>query len=378
MKFPCLQFLRLAVGVVFITAASGILFSDNNAWSQTRTIKLVVPYPPGGAVDFVGRVLAEEISKTQGSKLVIEDRPGAGSVIGTEAVSRSAPDGNTLLIVSTAFVVAPHFRKLSYNPLTSFEPICSLVSSPVVIVVNDVSPYHTLADLLSAARIGPGRLTMGGAGPGTTTQIGFEMLRRAAGVNMIFIPFPGSPPAVNALLGEHVTSALSDFAVVAEQIKTGKLRALATTSGGRIKGLPDVPTVGEFYSNYAVDVWYGLFAPAKTPKQVISQFAGWFTAALQVPEVREKLSVQGLFPVGMCGADFGDLFANNTTNTAVSFAKLTSVPNDAAGSGQSQSQMLFHSIDARNHIGNREVLWQLCSAAGLICQPVGCCPDRPF
>jgi tripartite-type tricarboxylate transporter receptor subunit TctC len=135
MNLQCRQFLHLAVCVVFVAAASGILFSDNNAWSQTRTIKLIVPYPAGGAVDFAGRLLAEEISKTRGSKIVIEDRPGAGAVIGTEAASHAASDGNTLLIVSTSFVVVPHFRKLKYDPLTSFEPICSLVSSPVLIVV---------------------------------------------------------------------------------------------------------------------------------------------------------------------------------------------------------------------------------------------------
>lgn len=235
MEFPLRRLLQLAAGAVFITVASGILFSD--AWSQTRTIKLIVPYPPGGAVDFAGRLLAEEVTKTQRSKIVIEDRPGAGTVIGTEAASRAAPDGNALLIVSTSFVVVPHFRKLNYDPLTSFEPICSLVSSPVVIVVNNASPYHTLADLLSAARISPGRLTMAAFGPATLTHIGFEMLQRAASVNMTLVPFPGSPPAVNALLGEHVMSALSDYAVVAEQIKAGKLRSLATTSKERIDGL---------------------------------------------------------------------------------------------------------------------------------------------
>jgi tripartite-type tricarboxylate transporter receptor subunit TctC len=302
------QFLHLAAGVIFVAAAFGILFPGGSAWSQTRTIRLVVPYPPGGAVDVAGRLLAEEINKTQGSKIVIENRAGGGTVIGTEAASRATPDGNTLLIVSTGFVVAPHFRKLNYDPLTSFEPICSLVSSPAVIVVNNSSPYRTLADLLSAARINPGLVTMGATGPANAFQIAIEMLRRAANVDMTFVPFPGSPPAVNALLGEHVTSALSDYAVVAEQIKAGKLRALATTSKERIELLPELPTVGELgYRDYAVDIWFGLFAPAKTPSEVISQFASWFTAALQVPEIREKLVAQGLFPVGMCGANFGVL-----------------------------------------------------------------------
>jgi tripartite-type tricarboxylate transporter receptor subunit TctC len=143
MKLPRRQFLHLAARPVAlaIICAFAIAPTKQSAWSQTRPIKLVVPLPPGGSVDFVGRLLAEEISKTQGAKIVIEDRPGAGTVIGTEAASRAAPDGNTLLIVSSSFVVVPHFRKLNYDPLTSFEPICSLVSSPVVIVVNDAVPH---------------------------------------------------------------------------------------------------------------------------------------------------------------------------------------------------------------------------------------------
>jgi tripartite-type tricarboxylate transporter receptor subunit TctC len=303
MKLP-----RLAAGAVAVSVAFGILFSSDGALSQTRTIKLVVPYPPGGAVDVAARLFADEIGKAPGSTVVVEDRPGAASVIGTEAASRAVPNGNTLLIVSSGFVVLPHLRKLSYDPLTSFEPICSLVSSPAVIVVNNTSPYRTLADLLSAARVSPGRVTMAGTGPATVFQIATEMLKRNANVDMIFVPFPGSPPAVNALLGEHVTSVLSDYAVVAEQIRAGKLHALATASSERIESLPDAPTVAESgYSDYAVDVWFGLFAPTKTPKETITQLTRLFIAALQAPETKRKLVAQGLFPIGKCGADFGAL-----------------------------------------------------------------------
>jgi tripartite-type tricarboxylate transporter receptor subunit TctC len=308
MKFSRRQFLHLAVGAAAVSVVFGVLFSSDSAWSQARTIKLVVPYPPGGAVDVVARLLAEKIGKASGSTMVVEDRPGAVSVIGTEAASRAAPNGNTLLIASSAFVVVPHLRKLNYDPLTSFEPICSLVSSPAVIAVNNASPFRTLADLLSAARISSGRLTMAGVGPGTAFQIAIEMLKRNANVDMTFVPFPGSPPAVNALLGEHVTSAISDYAVVAEQIKAGGLRALATASSERIEPLPDLPTVAESgYRDYAVDVSFGLFAPAKTPKETIAQLTGLFIAALQAPETKRKLVAQGLFPIGKGGAEFGAL-----------------------------------------------------------------------
>jgi tripartite-type tricarboxylate transporter receptor subunit TctC len=178
-----------------------------------------------------------------------------------------------------------------------------VVNSPTVIVVNSASPYRTLADLVDAARAKPGDLTLAGSG---SFYIAFEMLKRAANLNMTFVPYPGGAPAVTALLGEHVTSVFTDYATLAAQLKAGKLRALATGSRTRAEALPDVPTVAESgYKDYDLENWYGLFAPAKTPKETVSQLVGWFTAALQVPEVKAKLVVQGLYPVGICGADFG-------------------------------------------------------------------------
>jgi tripartite-type tricarboxylate transporter receptor subunit TctC len=303
MKFHRRRFLHL-VGVAAAVAVLSVTVTGHGAWSQTaRTIKVVVPVQPGGSNDFLARVLGEEIGRAQGPTMVIENRPGAGSIIGTEAVSHAAPDGNSLLITSPTVVINPHLRKVNYDPLTSFEPICYLANAPTVIVVNSASPYRTLADLLDAARAKPGDLTLAGAGP---FYIAFEMLKRAANLNMTFVPYPGGAPAVTALLGEHVTSVFSDYPPLAEQLKAGKLRAVATGSRTRAEALPDVPTVAESgYKDYDVEQWFGLFAPAKTPKERVSQLAGWFTAALQVPEVKAKLVVQGLYPVGMCGADFG-------------------------------------------------------------------------
>jgi tripartite-type tricarboxylate transporter receptor subunit TctC len=309
MKLQCCQFLHLAAAAAAVVGLTVIVvtLSGHGALSQTaRTIKIVVPFQPGAGSDILARLLGQQIGRAAGPTVVVENRAGAGSIVGTEAVSRAAPDGNTLLINTPTLIISPHLRKVNYDPLTSFEPICDLAHAPTVIVVNSASPYRTLADLLNAARAKPGGLTLAGSGPATTFHIAFEMLKRAAKVDMTFVAYPGSAPAVTALLGDHVTSMLTDYAGVAEQLKAGRLRALATASPTRIEGLADVPTVAESgYKDYEVDLWFGLVAPAKTPKETLSRLAGWFTAAIQVPEVKAKLAIQGLYPVGICGVDFG-------------------------------------------------------------------------
>jgi tripartite-type tricarboxylate transporter receptor subunit TctC len=306
MKFPRRRFLHLAAVAVAVHWASP---SGHGAWSQTtRTIKIVVAASPGGSLDFLARLLGEQIGQAQGQTVLIEDRAGAGGVIGAEAVWRAAPDGNTLLMTSPDLLVGQHLRKLNFDLMTSFEPICYLVNVPTVIAVNSASPYRTLSDLLSAARAKPGDLTLASIGPATAFQIAIESLKRAAKVDTTFIPYSGGAPVLNALLGEHVTSGFFSYSTMAEQLKAGKLRALATASRTRIEPLPEVPTVAESgYKDYEMDYWYGVLAAARTPKNAISQFAGLFTAALQAPEVKGKLIAQALYPVGICGADFAAL-----------------------------------------------------------------------
>jgi tripartite-type tricarboxylate transporter receptor subunit TctC len=282
MKLPRRRFLHL-VGLAAAVAVLSITLSSHGAWSQTaRTIKVVVPFSPGGLVDFVARVFAEQVGRAQGQTVLIENRPGAGGAIGAEAVSRAAPDGNTLLMAFPDLLIASHLRKLNYDLLTSFEPICNVASYPTVIAVNSASPYRTLADLLDAARAKPGELALASIGPATAYQIAIESLKRAVKVDMTFIPYPGGAPALNALLGEHVTSLFLSYSTMAEQLKAGKLRALATWSRTRIESLPEVPTVAESgYKDYEMDEWNGVLAPARTPKNAVSQRAEWFTAALQ-------------------------------------------------------------------------------------------------
>jgi tripartite-type tricarboxylate transporter receptor subunit TctC len=308
MKFPRRRFLRLAAGAAGLAsvAISVIAVTGSAAWSQTsRTVKVVVPFTAGGVADTLARLLVEQIVRTQGPMVVIENRAGAGSVIGTEAVARATPDGNTVLLTSTSFATNPQLRKVNYDALTSFEPICYLTRIQSVIAVNSASPYRTLADLINAARAKPGDVTLA-ATQGGIGQMAFEMLKRAASVNMTFVAYPGDAPAVNALLGEHVTSVLFTYAAVAAQVSAGKLRVLAIASQERTKPLPEVLTIAESgYKDIDADTWYGVFAPARTPKETLAQLAGWFGTAVQSSEIKPKLAVLGHDPVGMCGADFG-------------------------------------------------------------------------
>jgi len=300
------SFLLLAsAAALTVTFALPALFPSQGARSQpTRTIKIVVPLPAGGTADILARILGDQIGSTQGLNVLIENRPGAGTVIGTEAVSRAAPDGNTLLAAAPALVITPHLRKLNYDPLMSFEPICQLTTTPTVLLVNSASPYRSLGDLLDAARAKPGSLSMAGV-VGSPLHLAFEMLKRAANVDMTFVPYPGGAPAVSALLGNHVTSVFLPYAGLEDQLKAGRLRAIASATRTRSEPLPDVPTVAESgYKDYEVEFWNGVLAPAKTPKETVSQLAEWFVAAMQVPEVKSKLVAQSLYPVGLCGAPF--------------------------------------------------------------------------
>jgi tripartite-type tricarboxylate transporter receptor subunit TctC len=294
-----IKVISLAVSLLF-------LFSDSTSAQAPRTIKIIVPSSAGGGADILARLLADQISRQQGVAVVVENRPGASNTIGTEIVSRAAPDGSTLLISTPEFVINSHLRKLNYDPLTSFTPICYLVRSQQVLAVNSASPYRTLDDLLNAARTQPDEITLASAGPGSSTHIALEMLKRAANVKTIYVPYQGSTSAVNALLGGYVTAALASYPNMGEHIRAGKLRALATTSSARIPQLSNVPTVAEAgFQNYGSDIWFGIVAPARTPKPIILQLVDWFSAALAVPELEAKLEMQGLSTVGVCGDEFG-------------------------------------------------------------------------
>lgn len=292
-------------GVVSLACACIALAATGSVAQPGRTVKLIVPFPPGGSADILMRVLGERIGKSTGTTMLIENRPGAGTVIAQEQVLRAPPDGNTVLLNANSFVINPSVRKLGFDPLATFEPICYLVSSPQVIVVNSASPYRTLGELIAAAKAKPGEITIATVGPATTQHIAAEMFKRTVGIDLVYVPFAGGAPAVTALLGNHVVTVLANYSEVTEQLKAGTLRALATTSPTRIEPLPDVPTVQEAgYRDYSAEVWFGAVAPPKTPKDKTAEIARWFTDAMQAPEVKAKLVSLALYPVGTCGDAF--------------------------------------------------------------------------
>jgi tripartite-type tricarboxylate transporter receptor subunit TctC len=294
----------LAVALAALTLV-GVFGSG--AWSQAgRTIRLILPFPAGGPADAMARILAQQIGASGGPSMVVESHPGAATEVGTEYVSRALPDGYTLGIISNSFIVLPNVRKLNYSPLTDFVPICDLASFPPLIVVNSESPYHTLADLIDAAHAKPGALTLGTIGPATSSQIAFEMLKRAAKVDITFVPFNGYTLAIQSVLGNQITAAIADYSSLQGQLQTGKLRALATTSPTRIAALPNVPTAVESgYKDVAADFFGGVVAPAKTPNETITKLIDLFGAAIKDPTVRAKYAALGFFTSGACGPAFG-------------------------------------------------------------------------
>ena len=298
----CRRLVCLATGVAAL-ACSIVLGPLPSAWSQSvRTIRIVVPLAPGGAASVVARLLADQFATMPGVTAVVENRPGGGTAIGTVAVARSAPDGNTLLLTNTGILINPHLRKQEYDPLTSFAPLCKLVSLPTVLAVNGASPYRTLTDLLAGARAKPGALTLA-TFTASGTHIAFESFKHKAKADITFVPYPGSAPAVTALLGGHVTAMMDNYATMGEHVSAGRLRALATFGRDRTKGL-DIPTVIESGIDVEYVAWFGLFAPANVPKDTLSQIAGWTTTALQNPDVQQKLEALGLLPPTVCGEEF--------------------------------------------------------------------------
>lgn len=291
--------------------------SGQAAWTQQRTLKIVVPYTPGSGPDITSRLMAEQIGKQQPNvSVVVENRPGAGTVIGTEAVARAAPDGNTVVMVANTFVINPPLNRGNYT-LESFEPVCQLAATPMVLVVKSDSPHKSLKDLVEAAKAKPGDVVFASGGPASSLHIAIEVVKGAQKLQSSYVPYGGTAPAITALMGGHVTAVWADYPTVVSHLKSGTLRALVTSSSQKVAVLPDVPTLNDTgIAKHEADIFYGIMAPAKTPEATLKQLSSWFAAAVKSPEVPPKYAQQGLFPVERCGADFGKFLKALSTDYA--------------------------------------------------------------
>jgi tripartite-type tricarboxylate transporter receptor subunit TctC len=275
-----------------------------------RIVKIVVPFAPGGGTDTVARTLAQEMAKDLGQSVIIENKPGAGTLIGTQSVATSDPDGYTLLVGTFANAVNPSLNaKLPYDPHKDFAPVALVARSFNIVVVNAKSPYRSIADLIAAAKAEPDKLSYGTYGTGTSAHLAGELFKSLAKVNLTTVPYKGAAPAITDLLGGQIQVMFTTVASAASLIESGQLRALAVTSAERSPAFPDVPTVAEAgVSGYSAESWYGLFAPAKTPPEIIDRLNKAAATAVKA-EAFKKLSVnEGLVMVASPPAELDRYF----------------------------------------------------------------------
>jgi len=270
-------------------------------------VRLIIPFPPGGSNDVVGRLVANQLSEKLGHKVFVDNRGGAGGVLGTEAAAAAAPDGYTLLIVSIAHAVNPALYKLNYDPIKSFTPVSILATGPNVLAVNPQLPVKTVAELVALAKQKPGELDYASAGVGSFQHLGGELFKLTAGVNLQHVPYKGGGPAMQDVIAGHVKIMFSSLVQTTPFIKSGQLIALGTGGAKRSPVLPDVPTIAEAgVPGYTADNWWGLAAPAGLPKPITDKLYTATQAALKSPELQAAFDREGAATVEMTSAQFAD------------------------------------------------------------------------
>lgn len=299
---------------VFCTIACSFAISSTPAlaqaeWPAGRQITWVVPYPPGGSTDVLGRAIGQQLATALHATVIVENRAGATGTIGSAFVAKAAPDGYTILGTSIGpQAIAPHLLpKLPYEPLKDLEPVITIGTIPHVLVVGIMQPYRTVADLASAAKAKPGQLSFASGGKGTILQMQGELLKQQTGAQFIHVPYKGDVPALQDTLGGQVNFMFAPIAAALPHIQSGLLRALAVTSAVRLKQLPDVPTMGEAgFRNFVVEQWQAAYLPAKTPKPVVDRFSQEIAHALHEPAVRELADKLGVTLVGGTPRELAD------------------------------------------------------------------------
>src|SRR5436309_9427083 len=272
-----------------------------------KPLHLIVPFPPGGGNDTVARAIAQQISPELGQPVVIDNRPGAGGSVGAELAAKAAPDGYTLFLAGVgSHVVNPNLhKKLGYDPLKDFAPITLIASAPSVLVVNPSVPARTIAEFTAYARANPGKLNYASNGNGSAAQLAAAMYETMAGVRMVHVPYKGIAPAMTDLMSGEVQLMFGTVVALVPHIQAGKLRALAVTSRKRSALLPDLPTLAESgLPDYEAGSWYGILAPAGTPREVIERLHGAMVKALKQPDVAKRLAAEGAEVIGSTPEEF--------------------------------------------------------------------------
>lgn len=299
---------RIAVPLLAALSFALPLTAAAEAW-PSKPLKLIVPYPPGGAADTVGRIYADALSESLKQPVVVENKPGAGTAIAAEYVANGAADGYTLNLVPTGqLTVLPHIaRNIKFDPFKSFTPVSLLAYTGVVIAANNEVPVKDLSDLVVQAKAAPGAFSYSSSGSGTIIHLAGEYFRLTTGTELLHVPFKGSAPAVTAVIGGDVNLAVDTLTILAPQIKSGKLKGLAIASRERSPLLPDVPTVAEAgYPGFEVTSWFGLNVAAGTSDQIVERLNAEIVKAAASPTVQEKLAAQGLSAWPSTPAEFGE------------------------------------------------------------------------
>src|SRR5436190_3133366 len=272
----------------------------------SRPVRIIVPSPPAGGTDIVGRVLADHFTKALGQQFFVENKPGAGNLIGIEAAARSAPDGYTLLMTaSTLALNSVLYKKVPYDPVKDFAPITLAATAPNILIVNPNVPAKTTAELIALAKQKPGALSYGTPGIGTSPHLCMELLKYMAGIDLQHVPYRGTAAAVTDVMSGQIQAAFATALTAKPQVDAGRVRALAVSGPRRVEAMPNVPPVGEAVPGYEAMQWYGLLAPAGTPGRIIERLNAEANKALGSREMKDRLAADGAEPLGSTPAEFG-------------------------------------------------------------------------
>ncbi len=287
----------LCAASAVLAGASGVAHAAT-AYPQ-RAVRLIIPYPPGGAGDIIGRLLAVKLAEAFGQQVVVDNRPGGGQLIATQLAAKAEPDGHTLFLASTTHAINPGLRKkLPYDTLHDFAPITLVADSPLIFVAHPSLGVSNIKQLIAAARAKPGQISYASSGPGTGGHLSVELLKWMTGIDMVHVPYKGAGPALTDLIGGQTQLMCTSPLPAMPHVKSGRLRALAMTSRTRSRAAPDIPTVAETVPGYESTLWYALLAPARTPQSIVKRVHEETVKALKMRDVTEQLQAQGAEPIG--------------------------------------------------------------------------------